>query len=419
MNKSVSGYGGVRTSHVAASGLAVAMAFLAGPSLGAPFSCAASPPAVVQAQATPGVTPPKKSFNGEWVGRLDMGTVHSWIAFQVSDDRVISTNGLNPKGKIGQALFDGTAGHIDLGDRGILDGPVDFQNNLWPAHWLMPYAPSQNLQLVRRPQTPVGPFPYHAENVIFHGADGAVLAGSITAPADSGPHPAVVLITGSGPADRDDVIKGAAPTHRPFAVLADQLTRQGFVVLRYDSRGAGYSGGDALKDSETQFEQDVVAAVTLLKGRSDVDPKKVGLIGHGMGGALAGQVAAADPTVAFVVLLNAPGSAAGQTAAAGDTSAYARFFLGHDPAADLSQVRQPVLVVDGAKDMLVPPQTQLPPIRAALRNNAQADVCVIPNLGHQLRPATTGTADEAEQSLITIDPSALDPMVSWLTQHTR
>jgi len=365
--------------------------------------------------AAPAGAPPRKTFNGDWVGPLVLGTTHSWIEFQVSDDHVLSMNGFSPKGKAGQAIYDGSAGHIDLGDRGILDGPVDLRNNLWTAHWLLRNAPSQNLQLVRRPQTPVGPFPYRAENITFRGADGAVIAGTVTAPADPGPHPAVVLITGSNPADRDDVAKGQAPSHRPFAVWADQLTRQGFVVLRYDSRGVGYSGGDALKDPEPRFAQDVAAAVALLKTRPDVDARKVGLIGHGAGGVLAGQVAAADPTVAFVVLLNAPGRAA----AAPGPSAYSAFFTTHDPAGDLARINRPILVVDGEKDTVFPPDTHLPAIQAALRDNVHADVCVIPGLGHELRRSTSGAADEAEQSMITVDPTAIGPVVSWLAQRAQ
>ena len=409
MENSVFGRDGAHLWRVAASGLAVVLGLAAGPALSEPFSCAAPPPPVD--------SPAHKTFNGDWVAPMNLGTLRSWIEFRVTDSRVVVVNGINPKAVTGQAIFDGSAGHIDLGARGAYDGPVDFQNNLWTARWFAPNASSQVMQFTRRPQTPVAPFPYRSEDVTFHGADGAVLAGTVTAPGDAGPHPAVVLIAGFQ-ADRDEVAKGVSPAHRPFAVLADQLTRQGFVVLRYDARGVGGSGGNALTDPETQYEQDVAAGVALLKGRPDVDPKKVGLVGHDTGGLLAGQAAAADPTVAFVVLLDSPGTA-GQLALVPANSAYARFFATHDPAADLGKVRQPVLVLTGEKDGLVPPDNQLPPIRAALKANPRADVCVIPGLGHQLRPATTGSADEAEQSMVTVDPTALGPMTAWLSSQAQ
>ena len=445
------------------------------------FSCKGTPPSAAAASTSP------RTLDGDWVGPLVLGPIHTWAQFRISGDHVAAATGLGALlDDGGHAVFDGTNGHLDLGEHGTLDGPVDFHNNLWAAHWVLKDAPDQTLQLVRRPQTPIPPLPYRSEDVIFHGADGTAIAGTITAPATPGPHPAVILLTGSQPADRDYVAFKAPPAHRPFAVLADRLTRQGFVVLRYDARSVGGSGGSFINDPEIQFEGDIVAGLALLRGRADIDPKKVGLIGHSAGGVLAGRVAAADPSVAFVVLLDSPGMPAERFAtaqiealgkaegvsdaelarrvkvsealnaavlAASDPadakvkvaaavealkraglyrntgpydlntamapSDYYRFFLTHDPAVDLHQVRQPVLVIAGTKDLLTPPDTQLPPIRAALKDNRQVDVCVIPGLSHQLRPATTGTFEEAEASMVTIDETALDSIVSWLALHTR
>ena len=87
--------------------------------------------------------------------------------------------------------------------------------------------------VVRRPQEPKPPFPYRQEEVSFASAEGVRLAGTLTLPQGTGPFPAVVLVSGSGPQDRDEALLG----HRPFAVLADHLTRQGIAVLRYDDRG--------------------------------------------------------------------------------------------------------------------------------------------------------------------------------------
>ncbi len=88
----------------------------------------------------------------------------------------------------------------------------------------------------RKPQEPVRPFPYEEREVAFANPDdGTVLHGTLTVPSGAGQHPAAVLVTGSGPQDRDEEILG----HRPFLVLADWLTRRGFAVLRYDDRHFG------------------------------------------------------------------------------------------------------------------------------------------------------------------------------------
>ena len=129
--------------------------------------------------------------------------------------------------------------------------------------------------------------------------DEVELAGTLTVPAGPGPHAAVVLMTGSGAQDRDETIAG----HRPFLVLADYLTRRGIAVLRADDRGVGASSAAAPTDTSLTYAGDVLAAVRLLKQRSDIAPQKIGLIGHSEGGIIAAMAAARSTDVAFVVML--------------------------------------------------------------------------------------------------------------------
>ena len=103
----------------------------------------------------------------------------------------------------------------------------------------------------------------------------------MTLPRSPGPHPAVVLITGSGPQDRDYTVSG----HRPFLVWADYLTRRGFAVLRTDDRGVGGSGGKLLDSTDEDFARDVLAEVEWLKRRKDIDAARIGLLGHSEGAA--------------------------------------------------------------------------------------------------------------------------------------
>lgn len=156
----------------------------------------------------------------------------------------------------------------------------------------------------KRSQVIKPPFPYRAEEVAYENkAAGLTLAGTFTRPEGAGPFPAALLITGSGPQDRDETLLG----HRPFLVIADALTRRGVAVLRVDDRGVGKSTGDHAAATSEDFARDVEAGVAYLKSREEVDPKAIGLIGHSEGGLIAPIVAARSSDVGFIVLLAGTG----------------------------------------------------------------------------------------------------------------
>ena len=155
-----------------------------------------------------------------------------------------------------------------------------------------------------RPQEPTKPYPYDEEDVTYSNrAAGLTFAGTLTLPRSPRPAPAVLLITGSGAEDRDETVFG----HKPFLVLADYLTRRGVAVLRVDDRGVGGSGGSASKATCDDFAGDVVAGVEYLKGRREIDAKRIGLIGHSEGGLIAPIAATRSRDVAFIVLMAGPG----------------------------------------------------------------------------------------------------------------
>jgi uncharacterized protein len=159
---------------------------------------------------------------------------------------------------------------------------------------------SDNAPVLSRPQQPKPPFPYRSEDVeIASTAKDVKLAGTLTLPHGIGPHPAVVLISGTGPQDRDEFIMG----HRPFAVLADYLTRRGIAVLRCDERGVGKSTGKFPTSTTADFAEDIRAELAWLRTRPEIDKARIGLIGHSEGGIIAPMIAAQDKNMAFIVMM--------------------------------------------------------------------------------------------------------------------
>ena len=157
---------------------------------------------------------------------------------------------------------------------------------------------------VRRPQTPKAPFPYKAIEVSYANRTGGVtLAGTLTEPEGPGPFPALILISGSGAQDRDETLF----QHKPFLVLADALSRRGVAVLRLDDRGVGGSTGNTMASTSDDFASDVLAGIAFLKTRTEINPGRIGLLGHSEGGIIAPMVAARSPDVAFIVLLAGTG----------------------------------------------------------------------------------------------------------------
>ena len=277
-------------------------------------------------------------------------------------------------------------------------------------------AGTADLAAPRRPQNPPKPYPYREEDLTYESpAAGVRIGATLTLPNGRGPFPAVVLITGSGQQDRDESALG----HKPFLVLADQLTRQGFAVLRSDDRGIGKSGGVFVTATNADFANDTEAALEYLKTRREIDSNHVGLIGHSGGGIIAPMVAARRRDVAFVVLMAGPGvrgdrviveqviataEAEGASHAAAIeegktqrrvedlilqghndaalreklrpilgartdavvpqfTTPWHREFLSYDPAPALRKLSCPVLAIIGQKDVQVLPDVNLSAIR--------------------------------------------------------
>lgn len=171
-----------------------------------------------------------------------------------------------------------------------------------------PIPPPKPTPAIIRPQTPKPPFDYSSEDLVFSNADNSVQFGAtLTLPKNKTKFPTVILISGSGAQDRD----GTMFNHKIYWVLADHLTKSGIGVLRIDDRGTGKTslGPHPELLTSKDFANDVLAAIQFLLTRKEIDPKKIGLVGHSEGGMIAPMVAANNQQVAFICLLAGPGIA--------------------------------------------------------------------------------------------------------------
>ena len=159
-------------------------------------------------------------------------------------------------------------------------------------------------EIIKRPQEPQKPYSYYTEDVIFENKSANInLAGTLSLPTKEGLFPAVILITGSGPQNRDEELLG----HKPFLVIADYLTKNGIAVLRFDDRGTAMSKGSFKTATTLDFATDVEAALQFLQSRKEIDQNKIGLIGHSEGGMIAPIVASKSKNVSFIILLAGTG----------------------------------------------------------------------------------------------------------------
>ena len=464
-----------------------------------PKSAAAAPPAAspaapaTTAGAVAATSPPAKPVDiaGTWLGTIDAGALKLRVAFHITSaaeglKATMDSLDQNAKGiPVTKVSRDGTALVLELTPMAAtFQGEIARDGSAIRGTWTqsgaaMPLVvrrvkdPAAALALAR-PQEPKKPYPYAEEEVAYDNPAAEVrLAGTLTVPSGKGPFPAALLITGSGPQDRDESIMG----HRPFLVLADHLTRKGIAVLRVDDRGVGKSGGKFAIATTADFATDAEAGIAFLKTRPEVDPKRIGLIGHSEGGVIAPMIASRSRDVAFIVLLAGTGVpgvevlveqvrsidevsgmspegvkgavdlerqllalvmkvkddveldrqvrevVAGRIPEGQITtqlgllkSPWFRYFLAHDPAPALRKVRCPVLALGGSKDTQVSANQNLPAIRRALEEgkNGRFEVTELPGLNHLLQTAKTGAPAEYAEIDETMSPAAMEKIASWI-----
>ena len=190
-----------------------------------------------------------------------------------------------------------------LNKDGALEGIFNQQGTKIPL--VLSKKRGETLSKNNRPQEPIKPYAYISEDVTFkNNIDDVTLSGTLSLPDNNGKFPAVILVTGSGPQNRDQEIAG----HKPFLVISDYLVKKGIAVLRYDDRGFGKSSGDFSSADSFDFAQDAIAAVNFLKNRNQIDSNKIGVIGHSEGGLIAPIASNISESINFMVLMAAPSS---------------------------------------------------------------------------------------------------------------
>ncbi|MEI6683269.1 MAG: alpha/beta hydrolase [Bacteroidota bacterium] len=272
---------------------------------------------IVPAMAVAQVKP--HDFRGSWAGKLKVQGMELRlvmnVAFSPADSMTVTFDSPD------QGAMDLPTSKVLIKDDSILvsskkiggkfSGRMNADHNAIPGSWKqggMAFPLTMEKQekpvTLNRPQEPHHPFPYLTEEVFFPNREGGFnLAGTLTLPEKGGPFPVAILVTGSGPQNRDEELLG----HKPFLVLSDYLTRQGIAVLRYDDRGVAASGGEFKTATTLDFATDAEAALSFLQKRKDIDITKIGIIGHSEGGIIAPIVASRHPELAFVVLMAGPG----------------------------------------------------------------------------------------------------------------
>ena len=409
-----------------------------------------------------------RAQTGAWTGKLKVSGVELALIFNIGEESAT----------------------LDVPDQGAKDIPVEVSRDavggitlnvpainasfkgLWAGKVIagtftqhgmsFPMTLTPGAPVVRRPQTPVGPFPYATEEVSFTNGD-AVLKGTLTLPENCDRKtPVLIMVTGSGLQNRDEEMF----SHKPFAVIADAFARAGIATLRYDDRGFGESTGDVVLCTTEDLKNDALAGVKLLRDRFE----RVGVIGHSEGGtialmlagerqvdfavSLAGMIVSGAETLlaqnrralesaglpeseveAFARLLSdtftairtrAPLPSADDyditdalrknyaAALPSFRTPYMEFFLGLDLSASLSGITCPVMALNGAKDTQVQCDRDIAVLKAGLPSNSRSVIRAEDGLNHLFQHCVTGEVSEYKNIEETFSPEVLSEMIAWI-----
>lgn len=295
---------------------------------------------------------------------------------------------------------------------------------------------------INRPQNPPANPSYIQEEITFRtqGVD-YDFKGTLTYPKKEGKYPLMIMISGSGIQNRDEEIM----QHRPFAVIADYMANNGIAVFRYDDRGFGSKDTMLFNATTLDYAIDVESAINAVKNHPNIDTDKIGLVGHSEGGLIAPIVASRNSEVDFLILLAGPGvngmevlveqtkailkvngyskkeieeqlKALKKGELAGHSHPWMKCFLDLEPSVYLEKVKQPVLVLNGTKDLQVLHYQNLPAIKKALKKggNKSYEIHKIKGVNHLFQECKTGSPNEYYEIEQTISPKVLKLMKDFV-----
>ena len=407
---------------------------------------------------------------GSWNGELDVMGTKLPLVFNFSPNGcTMDSPSQNAKGIPAEKTVsdDGTikvkVGMIGATFEGkMADGEIKgtFTQNGFP----LPLTLKVGKLAVKRPQMPVPPFPYKEESVSFTNA-GYTFNGTLTLPENyTKQTPVVLMVTGSGQQNRDEELF----EHKPFAVIADALARQGIASLRYDDRGWGDKSVNFANFTTDDFRQDAAAALPLLRKRFN----KVGILGHSEGGTIA-MMLAAEGKVDFIVSLAGMAISGKETLVMQNhqamssiglpkdivdsycatisnilneiangkktseitidgvpdnlkpilkksleqaNSPYIRHFITVDASKQLSKIKCPVLALNGTKDTQVDCAANTTLLEKGLINSKHT-IKKIEGVNHLFQHCTTGNVVEYQQIEETIASEVLEIIYSWINHE--
>ncbi len=431
---------------------------------------------------------------GTWVGEIDFKGEKLGFAFNIikNGNNYTSTMDIPLKGvkdaEAEKTLFENSKLLLSFAKYKVeFDGTFsdtnEIKGNLLLARNPVSLILKKGIIELNRPQEPNAPFDYYSETITFKTIDNYQLEGTLTLPGKDGNFPIVIIISGSGPQNRDGAMFG----HKPYLVLADHLTKNGIGVLRFDERGVGKSEGNFKAATIETFSSDIESAIKYLKTRKDIDTSKMGLIGHSIGGIIAPEIAAKNSNINFIVLMAAPGIngdqlillqkaalergmglnemqiAQGQDVVKGAYDIIVNSKLNNQqlkdsintfyvnkygdmlpknqrtalveqlssneiiglvrskPAKIIEKVKCPVLAINGDKDFQVPSKENLNAIEIATKkgNNKKVEIVELKNLNHLFQECSTGFQDEYSKIEQTMSPATLNIISNWIKKQVK
>ena len=437
-----------------------------------------------------------QGFRGNWTGDILFNNKKINITFKINNDSnppiatmTVLSQGLTDfpadSAKINNSLstINLFFSQLSIHYQGILTEEKEIQGTFIQSGYKIPLNLHKEVEPEPKQQTPKPPFPYESIELDINTIDNLKLNGTLTLPKGQQTKTVFILVSGSGPQNRDSEMFG----HKPFLVIADALSRHGIGVFRYDERGVGQSEGNFFQSPMKLFSSDIESIIKQLQNTKGLEKIKIGLIGHSIGGTLAAQVAARNKSVSFLILMAAPGidgeqillqqKAAAErlhgldedqiaqaqgfvkgayeiivnTTSEGEilqknlrqyyrnkygnmisdqqlysiteqlTQPEILFLLRENPTKFLEKVNCPVLAMNGDKDFQVSASENLRGIKEAIIKNGNKDVETISfkDLNHLFQTCQTGSLEEYATIQESISPRVLNKLVDWLKEQVE